>query len=285
MNQKNTQLNLISLLGLGALFLLSGSLVFVLGTNYYSLFPTNHSQPYRILLALLFLAGALLTRKKPGLKTYSQILYAFFIGITTYFLTSWFAVYRDPMLVSLGIELDTDQYLAIIKVLEAAIVIGAILILSLVWGNKPRDLYIKKGRLGLSLFLGLCLFLINAATAIMTGAVRGQAGDFLIARLPWALIYSLANALMEELLFRGLFLGRLKEIFGSWGAIILTSIVFTVMHSAASYLNLVEAVIFQVVLFPMAMLFAYLIQKTDNLWGSSLYHAGSDVFLFYLLEF
>ena len=284
MNQKRTFPEILSLLGLGALFLLCGLLVFVLGTNYYSIFPTNQSQLFRVILALLFLAGALLTRKKPGLENYSQISYAFFIAITTYFLTSWFAIYRDPMLRSMGIDLDTDRYLAIVKVLEAAIVIGAILILSLVWGNKPRDLYIRKGRLGLSLFLGLCLFLINAATAVMTGAVRGQAGDFLIARLPWAVIFSLANAFMEELLFRGLFLGRLKEIFGTWGAIVLTSIVFTVMHSAASYMNLVEALIFQVIIFPMAMLFAYLVQKMDNLWGSTLYHAGSDVFLFYLME-
>ena len=285
MNQKRTFPEILSLLGLGALFLLCGLLVFVLGTNYYSIFPTNQSQLFRVILALLFLAGALLTRKKPGLENYSQISYAFFIAITTYFLTSWFAIYRDPMLRSMGIDLDTDRYLAIVKVLEAAIVIGAILILSLMWGNKPRDLYIRKGRLGLSLFLGLCLFLINAATAVMTGAVRGQAGDFLIARLPWAVIFSLANAFMEELLFRGLFLGRLKEIFGAWGAIVLTSIVFTVMHSAASYMNLVEALIFQVIIFPMAMLFAYLVQKLDNLWGSTLYHAGSDVFLFYLMEF
>ncbi len=262
-----------------------GLLVFVLGTNYYSIFPTNQSQLFRVILGLLFLAGALLTRKKPGLENYSQISYAFFIAITTYFLTSWFGIYRDPMLISWGIDLDTDRYLATVKVLEAAIVIGAILILSLVWGNKPRDLYIRKGRLGLSLFLGLCLFLINAATAIMTGAVRGLAGDFLIVRLPWAVIFSLANAFMEELLFRGLFLGRLKEIFGTWGVIVLTSIVFTVMHSAASYMNLVEALIFQVIIFPMAMLFAYLVQKMDNLWGSTLYHAGSDGFLFYLMEF
>jgi membrane protease YdiL (CAAX protease family) len=284
MGQEKKLPGLLPRLGLGALYLLCGLLVFVLGTNYYSIFPTNQSQLYRVILAAIFLVSAFVMRKKPGLQTYSQISYAFFIAITTYFLTSWFAIYRDPMLRSMGMDPGTDQYLAAVKVLEAAIVIGAILILSLVWGNKPRDLYIKKGRLGLSLFLGLCLFLINAATAIMTGAVRGQAGDFLIARLPWAVIFSLANAFMEELLFRGLFLGRLKEVFGSWVAIVLTSIVFTVMHSAASYMNLVEALIFQVIIFPMAMLFAYLVQKTDNLWGSTLYHAGSDVFLFYLME-
>jgi membrane protease YdiL (CAAX protease family) len=31
--------------------------------------------------------------------------------------------------------------------------------------------------------------------------------------------------------------------------------------------------------------FGYLMHKTDTLWGSTLYHAGSDVFLFYLMDF
>jgi membrane protease YdiL (CAAX protease family) len=285
MNNKINLPSLFTRVGIGTLLLICGLLVFLLGSNYYDVFPTNQSQPYRLVLGLIFLTGALLTRKIPSLKAYSQLLYAFFIAITTYFLTSWFVVYRDPLLKSIQVVPGTDSYLAAIKVLEALIVIGAILILSFLWGDKPRDLYLKKGRLRLALFIGLCLCLINAATGIMTGAVRGQTGDFLIARLPWAVIYSLANAMMEELLFRGLFMGKMKEVLGPWGAVIITSIIFTVEHSAASYLNLAEAMIFQIVLFPMALLFAYLIQKTDNLWGSTLYHTGSDIFLFYLVEF
>jgi membrane protease YdiL (CAAX protease family) len=285
MNTEKLLPSLLPRVGIGALLLICGFLVFFLGTNYYSIFPTNQSQPYRIVLAVAFLAGALITRKNPGIKVYSQLMYAFFIAITTYFLTSWLVVYRDPLLKSFQLVPDTDPYLAAIKVWEVLIVVPAILILARLWSEKPGDLYIRKGRLRLSLFLGLCLFLINAATAIMTGAVRGQAGDFLINRLPWALIYSLANAFMEELLFRGLFLGKIKEAIGSWGAIIITSIIFTVMHTGASYLNPAEAIIFQIVLLPMALLLGYLMHETDNIWGSTLYHAGSDVFLFYLMEF
>jgi len=269
--------------GIGIALLICGALVFILGTNYYAIFPTNQSQPYRIVLALIFLAGALLTRKKPDLEIYSQLLYAFFIAIITYFLTSWFVPYRDSLLSSIQVVPGTDKYLAAVKAAEALIVIGAILFLSLIWGNKLGDLYLKKGRLGLSLFIGLCLFSINVATGIVTGVVRGQAGDFLISRLPWAVVFSLVNAIMEELTFRGLFLGRMKAVLGPWGAIVISSIVFTAMHSAATYMNPAEAILFQVIIFPMALLFAYLIHKTDNLWGATLYHAGSDVFLFYLM--
>lgn len=283
MNQDNSLPPILNRIGVSLLLLLCGILVFILGTNYYAIFPTNQSQPYRIVLALIFLAAALLTRKKPGLEIYSQLLYAFFIAIATYFLTSWLVVYRAPLLQSLGILSGTDQYLAAEKVFEAVIVIGAILILAAVWGETPRSLFIRKGRLGVAVFVGMCLFTINMATGIITGAVRGQAPDYLLSRLPWAVLFSVANAVMEELTFRGMFLGKMKEVIGPWGAILVTSIIFSAMHGAASYLNPAEAIIFQVVIFPMALLFAYLMYKTDTLWGSVLYHAGSDVFLFYLM--
>ncbi len=283
MNGERSLPSLLARVGISVLLLVCGILVFIFGTNYYTIFPTNQSQLYRIILGLIFLAGALITRKKPDLKDYSYLAYAFFVAITTYFLTSWFAVYRDSLLRGIGVLPETDLYLAAIKVLEAVIVIGAILVLMLAWGEKPRDLYLKKGKLGVALFIGLCLFAINTATGIVTGAVRGQPGDLLIARLPWAVSFALANALMEELLFRGLFLGKMKNLIGVKGSIILTSIIFTVMHAAATYMNPMESILFQIIIFPMALLFAYLIHKTDNLWGSTLYHAGSDVFLFYLM--
>jgi len=66
------------------------------------------------------------------------------------------------------------------------------------------------------------------------------------------------------------------------GSILVTSIVFTVSHAAAAYMNPIEAIIFQVVIFPMALLLAYLMHKSDSVWGSALYHTGSDIFMFYL---
>jgi membrane protease YdiL (CAAX protease family) len=48
-------------------------------------------------------------------------------------------------------------------------------------------------------------------------------------------------------------------------------------------MNPSEAILFQAIIFPMALLFAYLMHKTDSVWSSVLYHAGSDVFLFYLM--
>ncbi len=283
MNAHNMALPWPRRLLISVVLLFCGLLVFVFGTNYYSIFPTNNSQAYRAILAALFLGAALILRRNESAEHYSHIAYAFFVATVTYFITSLTVEMREPLFRAINVPMDTALHLALIKVYEVVLVVAVILLLSKLWGNDLGSLYIKKGRLGLSLFIGLSLLVINTATGIATGAALGGAGEELVAQLPWALVFSLANGFMEELLFRGLFLRRFAALIGEVGSIIVTSIVFTVIHAAASYMNPVEAILFQVIIFPMALLFAYLMHKTDNLWGSALYHAGSDVFLFYLM--
>jgi membrane protease YdiL (CAAX protease family) len=33
---------------------------------------------------------------------------------------------------------------------------------------------------------------------------------------------------------------------------------------------------FLLILFPLALIWGYLMQKTDSLWGSAIFHAGAD---------
>jgi len=263
--------------------LICGLLVFVFGTNYYSVFPTNDSQAYRAILAAAFLGAALVLRRKESSEPYSQIAYAFFIATVAFFITSLTAEIRDSLFRAIHVPFDTPRHLALTKVFESSLVVSMILLLTVLWRADLGSLYIKKGRLGLGLFIGFSLLAINTATGIVSGAALGHAGEELMARLPWALLFSLANGLMEELWFRGLFLRRFASVVGVVGSMIVTSVVFTVSHAAASYMNPVEAILFQIILLPMALLFAYLMHKSDSVWGSASYHAGSDVFLFYLM--
>lgn len=265
------------------ILLICGLLVFVFGSNYFSVFPTNDSQTYRAILAAVFLGGALILRRNESTAQYSQIAYAFFIATVAFFITSLTARPRDALFTAINVPSDTPRHWALTKVFEAVLVTSAILLLTKLWGNDLGSLYIRKGRLGLSLFIGLSLLTINAATGIVAGAALGHAAEQLVARLPWALLFSLANGVMEEVWFRGLFLRKFASVAGLVSSIVVTSLVFTVSHAAASYMNPVEAILFQVIIFPMALLFGYLMHKSDNVWGAALYHAGSDVFLFYLM--
>jgi membrane protease YdiL (CAAX protease family) len=265
------------------LLLIGGALVFVFGTNYYSVFRTNDSQLYRAALAAVFLGAALVLRRKEAGGKYSQIAYAFFVATIAFFATSLTAGIRDSLLGAIGVPRDTPVYLALTKVFESVVVVVAIVLLIRLWGEDLASLYIRRGRLALGLFVGCSLLVMNAATGIVTGAALGQSAETLMGRLPWALLFSLANGLMEELWWRGLFLRRFATAIGVVGSVIVTSIIFTVSHAAASYMNPVEAILFQAIIFPMALLLGYLMHKTDSVWSSALYHAGSDVFLFYLM--
>ena len=226
MNAQPVALSRSQRLGISVVVLICGVLVFVLGTNYYSVFPTNDSQAYRVILAALFLGAALALRRNESAEHYSHIAYAFFIATVTYFVTSLTVGTRESLFRAMDVPMDTPLHLALVKVYEMVLVVAVILILSKVWGNDLGSLYIKKGRLGLNLFIGLSLLVINTATGFVTGAALGRAGDQLVAQLPWALVFSLANGFMEELLFRGLFLRRFAAVIGDVGSIIVTSIVF-----------------------------------------------------------
>lgn len=87
--------------------LVCGLLVFVFGTNYYSVFPTNDSQSYRAILAAIFLSAALVLRRNETSKQYSQIAYAFFIATTAFFITSLTAGIRDSLLSASSVPLNT----------------------------------------------------------------------------------------------------------------------------------------------------------------------------------
>ena len=91
-------------LGISVVLLICGLLVFVFGTNYYSLFPTNDSQVYRVILAALFLGAALALRRNESAEHYSHIAYAFFIATVTYIVTSLAAGMREPLFRAINVH-------------------------------------------------------------------------------------------------------------------------------------------------------------------------------------
>jgi len=106
-----------------------------------------------------------------------------------------------------------------------------------------------------------------------------NAKDLALARIqpwiPWILIYVLANAAMEEILFRGLFLRKLQPFLGKFFSNFLIAFVFTFLHGTVNYAA--DQFIFAVIVFPLALLWGYLMQKTEGVWGSILFHAGMDI--------
>jgi membrane protease YdiL (CAAX protease family) len=101
-------------------------------------------------------------------------------------------------------------------------------------------------------------------------------GDLLL----WGAVFSAANGFMEELWFRGLFLGRLAPHIGTGGAVLVTAMVFSLAHLGPWYLDPAAIGVFLINTFTHALVLGYLIHKTDNLWGAALYHMAMDLWLF-----
>ncbi len=95
---------------------------------------------------------------------------------------------------------------------------------------------------------------------------------------PWILIIVLANAANEELLFRGLFLRKLEPFYGKLLSNLLIVLIFTGLHLGVTYTR--DQALFLVVVMLLAFAWGAVMQKTDSLWGSILFHAGTDIPVF-----
>lgn len=277
--------NQVKRFGLFLLFLVCGLLIFFFGSSYFSLFPTNQSDTYRLVITVVFLVAALLLRRSESLRKYWLIAYAFFVAALAQFLASTLVFIREWLFDGLQITSNTTPDMIAGKLFEALVVITTIILLTKVAGGSLGSIYLQMGNLKVGLFVGLCMLVNNMAVGFIMGFNAGSTPEALISIMPWALTFSVANALMEELWFRGLFLRKFVPFIGIGGSVLVTSITFTMTHAGAVYLNPEQVPFFLATLFPLALLWAYLMHKTDSVWGSMLFHAGADVFLFLAMGF
>jgi membrane protease YdiL (CAAX protease family) len=96
----------------------------------------------------------------------------------------------------------------------------------------------------------------------------------LLSLSPWILLFVLCNGLMEELLYRGLFLKRYEPFLGKGLSNLLAAVVFTLMHTQVTYAA--QMLQFLSIVIALSLVWGVLIQKTDSLWGAVLFHAAAD---------
>lgn len=229
----------------------------------------------RIGLTILLLATALLARRSKRFEQYWQILFAFFIMTVAVSLDRIFAIY---LIDYLGIIDTTPAGWAFPKLNECIVIVGVIILFTRMSGSNLGSIYLQKGNLKLGLVIGWIAFFFAAAGSIPMASLF-NARDLSFARIlpwiPWLLIYILANATMEELLFRGLFLRKLEPFLGKILSNFVIAFIFTGIHGAVNYTS--DQYLFVAILFPLALAWGYIMQKTDSVWGSILFHAGMDI--------
>ena len=262
------------------LFLACALTIFLFGSNYYKAFPTNGNAVYAAVLSAVFLGAALALKRSQTLAKYWPVAYAFFTAAIVNLVSALFGGYNGAVVRALGLPASGNEFVAVAKVYEAALVVVPILVLIRLSGADLGSVLIRRGDLKWGLGLG-ALVLFNFATSALIFHGTGYAPAALGSAVVWGSVFAFSNGLLEELWFRSLFLNRLAPLIGTTGSIALTSVWFAIIHLlGVAYLPAVTVPIFLVNTLTLGIGCGLLMRKTGSLWGAVLMHAAADLYLF-----
>ena len=225
---------------------------------------------FLVIFGALWWAG----RDERPLSRFRPVFFAYFTAVVALSLGFFFA---DRGLKLLGLTTQTPIGITLAKFLQASLIVIGILAVAGLCGEDLASLYIRKGRLILGLSVGSITAAALLFLSLQQPAVRALGTARLMSLAPWVLLFVVSNAFMEELLFRGLFLGRYEPLIGKWLAILSTALAFTLAHLQVTYAP--NLWVFLLVLFGFSIAWGWLMQKTESLWGSVLFHAGADLLI------
>lgn len=221
--------------------------------------------------------------------TYGTAIGAFVVGIAlAYVVASGYAVLVQPPsgTTLLGISLITLQGIAF----------PVVAFLYLRWRGLSRsflrmslpsvkDVAWVVG--GYILVFGLVLSASFLLQYLSVEAASNQAAETAQSN-PWIIPYLIPLQFLlvapgEELLFRGIVQGTLREHFGKWSAILLASAAFAPAHFLALSGSLQAALVSITVLFVPSLVFGYTYERTGNLLVPILIHGCYNATIFSLL--
>ena len=268
------------------LYLIGGLMIFLWGANTFRLFPTNRNIVYEWGITLVFLTLAVIMQRVPRLRIYWKIASALFIASAANAVNLSLGNFLAPILHLSGEDM---RFLAFDKISQAIPIVLTIILLTLWLGDDLGSLFLKKGNLRLGLKFGLISFAIFAVIFIVIVVIQaggpktqglfasGISVNSVVSVIPWILMFCFVNSFMEELWFRGVSLGKLTPVLGRTSSIIVTALVFGSTHAAATYITPIQMLLFAVIVISLGLVNAYMMLKTDSIWGSVFFHAGYDL--------
>jgi membrane protease YdiL (CAAX protease family) len=281
LSQQNTgRIILLKRAGWFLVFFICESAVFIFGSNYFDVFPTNHHLTYNLATCAVFLVSALVLKRSERWNRYWLVAFAFFVASLAFPSTLLTIDWINNLMVRFSLTPDTTSGIAVGKVVEVILVVVPILVLTRLSGSDMGSVFLRRGNLKLGLGVGTLVFFFLVPASFMFAAQRFTSVDTLVSAVLWGLVFSFANSLMEELWIRGIFLKRFKPLIGSHRSIWLTAMIFALMHGFAFYFEPAALVFYVLNTLALGLACGYLMMKTDSIWGAVLIHAASDFFLF-----
>jgi membrane protease YdiL (CAAX protease family) len=247
----------------------------------------NAHRVFRYGLTLLWAGLALGATRSERTKPYLPLLLSLF-GLSLGFASAYFA--GNSSLAGLGGNWSTPKGAAYDKILTEVIPVSAAIFLA-AWLSRRglESLGLRGGKVWQSLGLGL----LATLPLLVLFAIDPSGGRDAVLRtpvavlgswLPWIVLFSVANGFMEELWFRGLWLGGFKPVLGQSAAIHVTSLAFALMHVIVYLPDVMTVAVLTPAWLFMGYAYALILRKTGSMWGPVLAHALADI-LFLLTAF
>ena len=257
-----------------------GLAIFVFGSPWYDVFETNNNPTYSAGLVAVFAVLTIALHLRRSLAPYAPAVYALFV-----------AAAANLVLVSgpfygLMDSADGRVSLAQEKVEQFLAVVPVILLLTWLGGRGFGWVYLQRGEPRRWLPFGLVSFGLCALVVALLALRSGNSTSRLFDLAPWLLAFVAANAAMEELWFRGIFLRPYEAVLGWPATMIVTALVFGATHLNATYLpymSAAEVAFFAAGLVGLGLGAAWAIRWGRSLWGAVLLHMGLDLFV--MIEF
>jgi membrane protease YdiL (CAAX protease family) len=225
-------------------------------------------------LTVTLLVLALFLRRSERGRPFWPVSYVLFVAGAALLISTLFV---DDLMRLFGLTVTTPKGIAVAKFSESILRVIPILALMPIMGFDWRSMYLRKGRIAVWLPVGIAAFIVFPMLAYLSLANQEGVLNKLLPLFPWMLIFMLSNGFMEELLYRGLFLKKYEPFLGKGLSILLTAAVFTLIHTQVTYAP--QMLQFLFIAFTLALVWGYLIQKTDSLWGAVLFHAAGDILI------
>ncbi len=243
--------------------------VFLLNMSFAGMIPEKILMAIRILLiAIFFTAWRVFYRNK---QTHAKKLaFTLMVVNVAFFIVSFFTV--DFW----NLNLESVKGIALAKLSDSFFICFVLIFSFIIGGYKLKDLYLAKGRLIIGLIIGIITFVLFSFLAF-NNSEKPVDSLFLRRNLVWILIFIFSNGFMEELLFRGIFLEQLNNIFKSFWSVILTAIVFAVSHMQVTYTP--DVLFFVGIVFILGLIWGFLMYYTNSIIASTIFHAGADLMI------
>jgi membrane protease YdiL (CAAX protease family) len=268
-----TETRPVSRVALFGLLLLGGLLIFVFGSPYFDVFPTNDNPIFAATLTLAFGLLVLALRRQPHLARYAPPAYALFVAAAANL-----ALFIGPFNRFLT---ATEPYpeLAQDKIVQFLTVVPVLVILSWLARRDLGWVFLKRGQPRRWLPFGLASLAAFAAAATAIMLFSGISAAELWAVSPYILAFVTANAIMEELWFRGVSLRSYEAEIGWVGTMVVTALAYGVSHMNATYFESAVGILFGLGVIGLGLVLAWAMRWADSLWGAVLFHMGMDLMI------